>query len=457
VATRRGVGWYVVAVLTLAYILAYVDRQILSLLVEPIKSDLHISDAQIGMLQGVAFGIFYTIAGIPLGFAADRISRGLILTLSVGTWSLMTAACGLASTYSGLLAARVGVSSGEAALGPSAVPLIRDVIPKAQLARATAIYMLGIPLGSGLAVLLGAWLLPTLSAIGTVHWPLVGALHPWQMTFFAVALPGVVITALMTTIRDPRRQRAVTARPVAPPGAVFAYLGQHWRTFVGFGLPGIAATALTFGIGFWIPATFARSYGLSGAQVGHYLRIWGLMSLTLGSIGALTAGVVADRVRRRLQDGYLRMAVVAIAIMALSYGTFSLAPRPGLALLILAPGALFGIVPPIMAAAAQIELSPPEMRSLIAAMWSPIFTLIGIGFGPAIVAAANMMLFHSEQMLRYTIPVVAFCLSSVALTLLVLVRKSYCRTVTEAESRQPETLPQPALAAVNLQGNQEAL
>jgi MFS family permease len=158
------------------------------------------------------------------------------------------------------------------------------------------------------------------------------------------------------------------------------------------------------------------------------------MSLTLGSAGALTAGVIADRLRGRLQDGYLRIAAVSIAVMAVSYGTFSLAPTAGLAVLILAPGALFSIVPPIMAAAAQVELSPPTIRSLIAAVWSPIFTLIGVGFGPAIVAVTNLMLFHSEQMLRYAIPVVAFCLSFVAISLLILVRRSYCRTVLDAES-----------------------
>ena len=130
-------GWYVVGLLTVASLCSGIDRQILALLVDPIKHDLHISDTQMGLLQGLAFGIFYTVAGIPLGWAADRISRRGLLTVGVLAWSAMTAACALTGTFGQLLAARVGVSVGEATLSPTAAPLlIRDIIPQRRFGRA---------------------------------------------------------------------------------------------------------------------------------------------------------------------------------------------------------------------------------------------------------------------------------------------------------------------------------
>jgi len=433
---RRGAfGWYVLILLTLAYIFALVDRQVLSLLVEPIKHDLGITDTRMGMLQGVAFGIFYTVAGVPLGYAADRLSRRTLLGCSILAWSLMTAACGLAGTYVQLLAARVGVSIGEAALGPTAVPLIRDVVPGRRFARATAIYMLGIPLGSGLAILAGATLLPVFKRMGPVGWPLIGVLQPWQATFVAVASPGLLIGLLMLALPDPLKRRCAVNRSTEyTPSEVFAFLRKHWRTFLGFGLPGIAATMMVFGIGFWIPAVFSRHFGLAPQEVAGYLRAWGLMSLVLGVAGALLGGACGDSIRRRRDDGFVVLAAIALVVMSVSYGLFCFAPDAKTALIILMPAAFAGIVPPIMAAAAAVEMAPIGMRSVIAAIWSPLFTLVGVGFGPAIVAFTSLAVFHRESALTRSIPLVTAVLTAFALPLLVLVRRPYCGTVADAES-----------------------
>jgi MFS family permease len=437
-------GWYVVGLLTAAYLCAYVDRQILSLLVEPIKHDLHVSDTQMGLLQGLAFGLFFTVAGVPLGYAADRMSRRTLLTFSVLAWSLTTAACGLATSFPQLLAGRVGVSIGEAALGPTAVPLIRDLLPKARLARATAIYMLGIPLGGGLATLAGATILPALTRAAPLMLPLVGVLKPWQATFMAVAAPGLIIGLLMLTIRDPRHTARTRDEAAAPSiGQVLSFVGRHWRTFAGFGLPGIAGTVMMFGVGFWIPSVFARSFGLTAAETAGYLRQWGLISLVLGAVGVLSGGVLGDRLRRVRDDGYVILAASGVAVMAVSYGLFSLAPNPQAALIILAPGAFAGMIPPVMAAAAGVELAPARMRSLVGALWAPLFTLIGVGFGPAIVAVVTAVVFHRESALRLAIPLVVAVLTALALPLLLSVRGSYRKTVAEADALSGEA---PALS-----------
>lgn len=427
-------GWYVVGLLTAAYLCAYVDRQILPLLVEPIKHDLSISDTQLGLMQGLAFGIFFTVAGAPLGYLADRVSRGLLLTASVLAWSVMTAACGLAGSYGQLLSARIGTSVGEAALGPTAAPLIRDIVGRSGFARAMSVYMLGIPVGGGLATLLGATLLPAFSRSAPLALPLFGALKPWQSTFFAVAAPGLIIGLLMLTVRDPRSSGRDARRPAPPLAETFAFCVRHWRAFVGFGLPGIAGTAAFFGVGFWIPAVFHRHFGLSPDAASAYLRVWGLMSLVLGTCGVLAGGALGDRVRKLRSDAYVLLAAAGLATSSLSYVVFGLASDPGLALLLLAPAALTGMVPPVMAAAAGVEMAPQRMRSLISALWSPLFTLIGVGFGPAIVAATAQLVFHSEAALPWAISLVVAVLASIALPLLIIVRGPYRAVVAEAET-----------------------
>lgn len=149
-------AWYVVAVLLLAYTLSFIDRMILSLLVGPIRADLGISDTQMSLLMGFAFAIFYSVLGIPLGWLADRGSRRGLMVAGVAAWSVMTAICGLTRSYVGLFLARIGVGVGEATLSPAAYSLLGDYFPREKLGRAMAVYSIGVPLGSGIALVAGA-------------------------------------------------------------------------------------------------------------------------------------------------------------------------------------------------------------------------------------------------------------------------------------------------------------
>ena len=196
-------AWYVVGVLTLLYAFSFIDRQIFSLLVGPLRRDLHIGDAKMSLLIGFSFALFYTFFGIPLGRLADICSRRLIIATGLVLWSGFTASCGLAQTFEAMLLLRMGVGVGEAALSPAAYSLITDYFPRERLATALSVYSMGIYIGSGLAYLLGGLVVAYASTQAMWIIPLLGAVHPWQIIFLSIGLPGIAVAPLLFTVREP--------------------------------------------------------------------------------------------------------------------------------------------------------------------------------------------------------------------------------------------------------------
>ena len=183
-------AWYAVAVLFVAYTFSFADRIILSLLVQPIKQDLALSDTKISLLHGFAFAIFYTLMGIPIGRLADRYSRRAIAAAGIAVWSFMTAVCGIARGYWELFSARVGVGVGEAALSPAAFSMIADLFPPQKLGRALSVYTMGAFVGAGLAFIIGGAVIQSITSSPEMTLPIVGTIRSWQAAFFIVGLPG---------------------------------------------------------------------------------------------------------------------------------------------------------------------------------------------------------------------------------------------------------------------------
>jgi MFS family permease len=202
-ATR---AWVTVAILMVAYVLSFIDRQILNLLVGPIRRDLMISDTQMSLLMGLSFALFYTVCGIPLGRLADTKSRRGLIAIGVLFWSAATAACGMAKLYWQFLICRIGVGVGEAALSPAAYSLIADSFPAERRATAISVYSMGVYLGSGIAFLLGGLVIKFASAQGDVMLPVLGEVRPWQLIFLILGAAGVLFTLLMLAVREPARR-----------------------------------------------------------------------------------------------------------------------------------------------------------------------------------------------------------------------------------------------------------
>ena len=209
--------WYALAVLILAYVLAFLDRQVLNLLVEPMKRDLGLSDTQVSLLQGLSFALFLSIGGLPVGRLIDSRRRLTVLSAGIAVWSAMTVGCGLARGYLQLLLCRIGVGAGEAAMTPSAYSLIGDYFPPRRLGLAMGLYSMGAYVGAGLAMVIGAAAVAG-AARGVVDLPLLGAIPAWQVVFLAVGLPGFVVAAWVAFLREPRRRAPgrASARPAWP-------------------------------------------------------------------------------------------------------------------------------------------------------------------------------------------------------------------------------------------------
>ena len=371
---RPAYAWYVVGVLTLAYVSSFIDRQILGLLVVPIRRDLDIGDTSMSLLMGLSFALFYTVLGLPIGRLADSRSRRGIIAVGIAVWSVMTMLCGVARTYGQLLVARVGVGVGEAALSPPAYSLTSDYFPPERLATAISVYSLGI----------GGAVIGIVSGTGTWSWPIVGEIRPWQSVFFVVGAPGLLIALLVLTIREPVRRGAGGSARTIPLGEVLAYMRRNARTFVSHNLGYALFAMVNYGTAAWLPTFFIRTHGWSAARAGVVL---GLLTSTVGVLGIITGGRVADRMLARgHSDAKMRVGIIAGGALLVCAWGYTLAPSAELAIAALVPFNFFAAFPFGASAAGVQELVPNRMRAQASAVYLFVVNLVGLGLGPTVVA-----------------------------------------------------------------------
>ncbi len=427
-------AWYTVVVLLIAYILAFVDRDVIALLVQPIKADLDIGDTQMSLLLGGAFALFYTFFGIPIAWLADRGNRRLIIFAGVFMWSLMTVACGLANSYPALFLARVGVGVGEAALNPPALSLLKDSFPPHRIGRAIGLYTAGISCGTGVGSFLSATIYPAIAAAGIVSVPLLGELAPWQYMFVLVGLPGLAVAMLILTIREPaRRTTAVASHPVSIWQSI-RFVFARWRTYIVLFLALSVMAIMNYGIGYWIPEFLRRTYSLDTAQLGYWLQVRGVLLIVVGLSGVMIGGWLCDRWSRRHDDGYVRVALLGYVLLLIGYVSVPLMPTPELAMLMMVPATLGGAIPTVAGAAAVVAIAPPNMRAQITAMYYFALNLIGLTVGPTAVALLTDYAFEAESALWKSLAIVAFVSIVIGFALLLKVRLPFAASAREARA-----------------------
>ena len=406
--------WYVVCVLMMAYVFSFIDRQIFSMVVAPLRHDLHISDSQVSYLQGLVFAVFYTLFGILIGRLVDVYSRRAIIVAGLVMWSLFTTGCGLAATFWQMLFLRMGVGVGEAALSPAAYSLVADYVPPRRMSVAISLYSAGIYIGSGLSFLLGGKIQTYAAARGAMSLPLVGQIHPWQILFFVVGLPGVLFAPLLYTIREPRT-RGGSLHPTLPIGQVFAYIFANSKTFllhnVGFGLLSLASYASAA----WVPSFYVRTFHWNIGTVGG---VFGGIVMIFGSLGIIGAGRVADYLRARGHaDANIKVGMWIAIIWIPIHFLMLLARSSTWATVWLVPACVLAAAPFGVAPAAIQQMTPPNMRGQASAVYLFILNLIGLGLGPSAVAWCTQYIFHRDDALRYSMLIVfgAACLLSAGL------------------------------------------
>ena len=438
-------AWTTVVILMIAYVLSFIDRQILNLLVEPIRRDLVISDTQMSLLMGLSFALFYTVCGIPLGRLADTKSRRGLIAVGVLFWSAATAACGMAKLYWQFLICRIGVGVGEAALSPAAYSLIADSFPPERRATAISVYSMGVYLGSGIAFLLGGLVIKFASAQGDVILPVIGHVRPWQLIFLILGAAGVLFTLLMLAVREPAR-RGVGAGVAVPLAEVGRYIRSNRRTVLchNFGFAGLAFAG--YGSGAWIPTFYIRTYGWDAGQVGI---VYGSIVAVFGCLGIVFGGRLADWMSKRGRtDANMRVGLIA-AIGALPFVvSFPLLDNAVMVSVLMAPTVFFLSMPFGVAPAAIQEIMPNSMRGQASAIYLFVITLIGLGLGPTAVALVTDFVFASDQALRYSLLIVTAIAVLSSIILLWMGLKPYRESLQRLQQWAPE--PDSAAASAEL-------
>ena len=378
--------WLVVAALSFASIVSYVDRQIINLLVEPIKADLGLTDVEISLLQGFSFALLYALLAVPLAWIADRGNRKWVILCGMIAWSAATFSSGLAIGFAMLFAARMMVGIGEATLAPAGFSILSDSFPRDKLPIAISVFTGSGFVGSGLALIIGGAIIGQLNAIGDVAF-LFGTFKPWQMTFMAVTLLSVPSFILVLLIREPARRdsnRVLVSDDPPRAWEIFSFLIAHWTVFVPLILGLSCFVAAQFGLGAWAPSYFIRVHGWTQSQVGNALG----PVVMFGGLGGIVAGgmLVQFFMRRGVQDASMMISILAIGLAVPAAILFPRMASANAALALLAVLIFLGNIPGGSTVSTFPLITPNRMRAQVLAVYLLVANLLGYTAGPTLIA-----------------------------------------------------------------------
>jgi MFS family permease len=415
-------GWLAVLLLALASIVSQWDRTVINLMVGPIKEAFQLDDTSFGALQGLAFGLFYVLACIPIGRLADRFQRGLIIGVALAFWSLFAMASGLARSYAQLFATRVGVAVGEASLTPAGLSMLSDLFPPERLGRPVGAFLMSAPVGQGLAFIGGGALLQWLSTSEILAATPLAGLAPWQSAFLLIGAPGLLLVPMFLLYREPRRRGAGSSEAL-PVREVLAVVRHRSRALVPM-LAGFAMVPLvSYAFNIWTPALFQRTWGWNPAQVGLG---FGLIIIVFGTGGAFLGGFLSDRLARRgALDAPLKVAAFGFIGCGVFGALAPLMPTPGLALLMLAPAMFLANIPYACAATSLQLIVPNRARAQVTALYITLTTLVGLAVGPMVVGFMTDHVFHDPADIRYSMSIVVGCAAPLLFVLLSAARRPY--------------------------------
>lgn len=408
---KTGQAWYILLIVFLAYMFSSIDRQILTLMVEPVRADLSLSDFEMSLLQGLAFSMLYCIAALPLARLSDFKSRRMIIAAGATVWCLMTALCGFAKTFTHLFMARMGVGVGEAALGPAAASLISDCFPPEKRGFAFSVYHLGQPVGGGLALVIGGAILGALEGVEIVSLGLFGEFRPWQLAFIIVGLPGLAVTALMFSFKEPSRKGLVHTRvgESVPIPVMLNYMKARWQAYATLFSSVSLMGMLALGTAIWYPTFLIRTYGMSASEAGYS---YGLILGICGVAGILTGGWLSQRLAARgYVDANMRVMLIAILLKTAPLIAGPLMPTATGALFMMAAATFIGQASVGVSTAAVQDITPNEMRAQSVAAMFLLVNILGIGLGATFIAAITDFVFGNDNDLRYSISLASLLIS----------------------------------------------
>ena len=430
-------AWRTLWVLSLVLGLSQIDRNILSLLLQPIKQDLKLSDAEMGILIGLAFSCVYLLLSFPLARISDRRSRRVMIAAGVAVWSLATAACGLARSFWPLFVARAGLGAGEAANGPATYSMLADSFPREKLPRAMAVLNVGFVGGTAISLIIGGVVIAALSKVH-VTLPLLGAVHTWQLVFFAIGLPGLLVAALMLTVTEPARRGPGTAGQTAvaaPIWAVFVFLARNGRLYGCMFLSIFLNGVIIVGTQNFRAAFFQRSYHWPAQEYG---LVSGLVSLAASPLGLIAGVWLCEHWAARRHDGNMRVALVAYVVNIPFMALGPLMPQAWEAVACTAASSALALMgaPPLVAAMQSI--TPAGVRAQVNSLYLLLFSGITGIVGPAFIGWLTDLQ-HDETRLGYVMAITAALVLPVSTAIMAAAMKPYARiieTIKADEARQ---------------------
>lgn len=416
--------WSLIALLllTACYSLAFVDRQILNLMIEPMKRDFGITDAQAGFILGPAFSITYTGLGLFAGFCADRFSRRNLLLGAGVLWSVGSVATAFAHDYQSMILTRMMVGASEAFLFPAGMSMVADLFPPRRLPAATTTFLISPYLGGGLSLILGGMILGQTSHLGALALPPIGTMRGWQITLAIVGILGLLPVLALLLIREPSRQSPEAGGDGERRFGFFegvAYMARRWRFFAMYFL-GMAAVSLMLNtVPAWAPTLLTRKFGMNPAEVGAQ---YGGMVLVFGLAGAICSPFVNGWLARRYADCPMRTALMGPLLVALA-GAALLFAQGRVSVLVCLALITFGYASCLPMAGSSLQLAtPPLLRGEAAAFYFVIVGILAMGVGPMLVPLTTEYVLHDPRMIGEALGIIsilfglsAFALLSVAL------------------------------------------
>lgn len=428
----RPASLYSLFVLTIVVMFTVLDRQILALMIEPVKADFGISDTQAALLLGAAFSLTYAVAGLPIARIADRTNRRNLVAICIAFWSLSTVACGITQNYFQLFLARLGIGVGEAGYGPATWSIVTDSFPREKVAFATGTLAIGATVGTGLALFMGGAVLGLVEHLPVVHLPWGGVMRPWQWAFVVVGAPGLIWALVVLTTHEPaRRGLSRGAQQSVPVRDVARYMIDDWRAYLAV-IGGLSMKLLMIlGIAQWMPTFYHRQFGWELSNVG---LITGGIAMVLSPIALLLGGKISEIwMRQGKSDANLRIVFYGLLFSVPCFVTAPLLPNPWMVIACNSTAIFIAALGTGPAIAAFQLITPNQMRAQVSSVSQFCTNVIAFALGPLIVAVFTDYLFHDPQQLKYSISLCSAILGPIAILLTWQGLKPYARSFERAQ------------------------
>lgn len=421
--------YFTLGLLTVGYLIAYVDRFLLGILVDPIKADLGMTDTQISVLQGLGFLLVISAALIPMGWAADRFNRPRLIGAAMLVWTAATALSGFAPTFLALLLCRGVVAIGEAGISPAGISLIGDRVPPRRLGLALGIFSVGGSIGGGVSLALGGAIYAWLAAGGAADWPVVGGLAPWRGTFILVALAGVPVALAIVCLREPRT--AVRTPSVVSRAGVMEFVREaRWLLLLMILITSFTNAAVIVTL-YWTAPAFVRAYGWSIQEAGSLL---GTIMIATSAIGVFSAGIISDWFGARSGGRRILLAALTAPVAVAVAVAFGCVQSSNVALVLVAILQLTNILTFGICTIGLQAITPGAVRGTITAALALITNVVG-AFAPTFVGLLNDHVFTDKGGVVLSMTVVLVVALSIASILTWIVQRPYQNLVCRRQEQ----------------------